>query len=117
MPRNTYYNTRLRWLQRSTETDNITGDGVDTFVPAGYLWASVDETNGRRQEDTGATHTGVDVEIRIRNYPAVEATDLLEDEFQGYVYHIDSIRNGEDELIVDAHRDDTLINFNIEDDS
>lgn len=110
-----YGNTKLRWLQRATTTDD-TGDGVDVYLPNGFLWASVDEQNGRRQEDAGATQTGVDVEIRVRNYPAVQATDLLQDRYMGYVYHIDSIRNGNDEIIIDAYRDDTLLNFTIEED-
>lgn len=117
MPAAGNYNIRLRWLKLNSENDGSTGDMIDTFTPNGYLWASVDETNGRRTEDAGAPQTGVDVEIRIRNYPAVEATDLLQDDFDGYVYHIDSLRNGDDEIIVDAYRDDTLINFNIEESS
>lgn len=117
MPAAGQYNVRLRWLKLNAEPDNLTGDEVPVHTFEQYLWASVDETNGRRQEEAGAPQSGVDVEIRLRNYPEVQATDLLEDDFLGYVYHIDALRNGDDELIVDAYRMDTLIDFNIEDDS
>lgn len=113
MPAAGDYGSRLRWLQLSTAADD-TGDSPQTYVPVGFLWASVDETNGRRQDEAGATQTGVDAEIRVRNYPAVLATDLLEDTYLGYVWHLDSIRNGNDELIIDAYRNDTLLNFTIE---
>jgi head-tail adaptor len=118
MPAAGPYNIRLRWLTLN-RTDDETGDGVDTHLPStiGYLWAYVIETNGRRQEEGGAEQSGVDVEVHVRNYPQVSTDDLLQDEYNGYVYHLDSIRNGDDELIIDAFRDHRLINFNIEETS
>lgn len=117
MPSAGQYNTRLTWLQQTTVTDEDTGDVVNVHVPAGYLWASVSEDSGRRQEEAGAPQSGVNVEIRVHNYPDLLATDLLEDDFFGYVYHLDSIHNGNDELIIEAYRYDKLLNFNIGEDS
>lgn len=114
MPAAGLYNTRLRWLVCTRTRDEDTGDLVGTHSPNGYLWCSVVETNGRRQTDAGATQTGADAEIRVRNYPTVSPLDLLEDEVLGYVWHLDSISNGDDELIVTAYRNDVLVDYEIE---
>lgn len=102
------YDTRLRWLQCVKTINTTNGDREGVFVPNGYLWCAVEETNSRRQSEYNATQTGADVEIRVRNYPDLEATDRLQDVESGYVYKLDGIRNGDDELIVDGYRLDVL---------
>lgn len=113
-----YVQTRLIWLVPTITTDATTGEEIQVHArneDQPYLWASVEELAGRRQTDTGATQTGVDVEIRVRNYPAVNVKDLLKDEYQEYVYRLDSIRNGDDEIVIDAFRYDSLEDYVIDD--
>lgn len=108
------YNARLRLLAGTRTKDPTTGQDVLTHAPYGYLWCSVEETNGRRQSEFGATQTGADATIRVRNFPAVTVDDLLEDG-SGVVWHIDAIHNGDNELLLDCYRHDTLQDFTIED--
>lgn len=102
------YHTKLRRHTFTPNTSATTGQEVPAWVASGsYYWASVDETNGRRSQNYGATETGADVEIRIRNFPTLAINDVLEDG-DGLKFHVDQIRNGTNELICDCHRFDTL---------
>lgn len=105
MPAAGQYTSRLLWL-KCTKTQNSTnGDLEETWSANGYLWCSVEETNARQaQPEYDSPQTGVDVEIRVRNYPALAVIDRLEDTYYGYLYKLVGIRNGDDELIVDAYR-------------
>lgn len=106
------YGSRLILL-RATKTTQTTGQPERVYNAVRYLWAGVEETNARREDVGHGTQTGVDVEIRIRNYPDVTTDDLLKDKYFGYVFRIVGIRNGDDELIVDAYRWDTLVDYTI----
>jgi len=109
------YSSRLRWLLCSRTTDSTTGDEIEVHSPNGYLWCSVDESNGRSGTDEGAVQTGADAQIRIRNFPAVTTLDILLDEAAGYYWKIVSIHNGSNEMRCDAYRNDTLIDFEVDD--
>ncbi len=108
------YNTRLRRLVGTRTEDATTGQEVLTHAGTGYLWCSVEETNGRRQSEYGATQTGADATIRVRNYPTVTVDDLLEDT-DGNIWRIDAIHAGDNELVLEAFRHDTLVDYSIED--
>jgi len=103
------YTSRLLWLKCTKTKNEDNGDLEDTWSANGYLWCAVEETNARQgQNEYDAPQTGVDVEIRVRNYPALATIDRLEDTYYGYMYQITGIRNGDDELIVDAFRRDSF---------
>lgn len=109
MPMPHTYFTRLRWLIGAYTLDTDNGQQVLTHSDNGYLWANVEELGGRREEELGAVQTGVDATVRIRNYPTVRTIDLLEDEALGYVWRIQTIHNGDDEIICDCFRWDELV--------
>jgi head-tail adaptor len=111
------YRHRLSHLIASRLRNDETGEDEETHTPSGYLWCNVNETNGRRGIELGATQTGADATIRIRNYPSVKATDLLRDEARSHTWRIDSIHRGEDELIATCYRLDSLLPFEIEESS
>jgi hypothetical protein len=111
------YASRLLWLQGTRNKDTNTGQDVLSHAENGYLWCSVTETNGRTGQDYGAVQTGADVEIRVRNYPAITTEDLLKDEGYELVYHIDSVIEGDNELIAQCYRNDFLEDFTVEEDS
>lgn len=103
------YTSRLLWLKCTKTKNEDNGDLEDAWAANGYLWCSVEETNARRgQNEYDAAQSGVDVEIRVRNYPALSTTDRLEDSYYGYTYVLEGIRNGDDELIVDGFRRDSF---------
>lgn len=111
------YGSRLRWLVCVRETDPDTGSVEESFVPSGWLWCSVEETSGRRQSEYNAPETGANADIRVRNFPALSALDILEDEDAGYYWKVDSIHNGDNELVCDCYRRDELVDFVIVEDS
>lgn len=105
------YSTRLLWLKGTGTKDNDNGDTPVTVAPNGYLWGSIDITNGRRQEEHGIKDvTGGDGEIRLRNYPSITVDDLLRDGY-GVTYHIEDIIEGDNELILTVYYHDTLQDF------
>lgn len=115
MPAAGEYQSRVVWLQPTTTNDPTNGEPVEVHSPVGFLWVAVEEQSGRRQDDVGAPQTGVQVLIRIRNYSDVKVADLLRDEYMGYVYRLETIVNGSDELIVDGYRNDLLVDYEEED--
>lgn len=93
----------------SLTRDTVSGEDVLTFTDSGYhLWCDTEETNSRLQTDYGAPQTGADATIRIRNYPDVSAQDRLIDDFFGFVWIIESISYGDNEIIATASRFDDL---------
>jgi head-tail adaptor len=110
------YRFYLRWLALERSVDAV-GGTVRIHQPNGHLWASIDELTGRRQPIAGATQTGVDAEIRVRQFPDVRADDLLQDQGRELVYRVDSVRIGENELILDVFRLDSLADYTIEEGS
>lgn len=102
------YDSRLERLTFTPAAASSTGQRVPNWVPSDtFLWCSVDETNGRRSQNYGATETGSDVEIKVRNFPTLKVNDVLED-IEGTKFVIDQLRNGDNELICDCHRYDEL---------
>lgn len=102
------YCDRVEWLQRSIEKDTTNGQDKELFTSVGYLWASVELNSGRRQRDYGADQTGADATVRIRNYPAVSALDRLVLGEWNEVWVLENIRRGDNEIIAEANKFDTL---------
>jgi hypothetical protein len=50
----------------------------------------------------------------VRNYPAVGVEDLLQDEYMGYVYQLETIVNGDDEIVISGYRNDSLEDYTIQ---
>jgi hypothetical protein len=108
------YTRKLRWLKNVTPTSTTTGDRTPaTYTAAGYLWCNVVEETGQHDTEHGAVEAGAAGTIRVRNYPALSALDLLKDEQRNIVWHIDSIHRGDDEIILDAYRLDDMIDYTI----
>jgi head-tail adaptor len=100
------YPDRVRILRRNATVDEI-GGVHECFFYDGWLWARVEEENGRRENEYGGTQTGADGTIYIRNYPDISPLDRIEDNY-GLVWRIDSIHQGDDELLATVSRDDSL---------
>lgn len=99
------YNYKLQRLTYTPATNGSTNQDVPGWTASGvWYWCSVDELSGRRGTNYGATLTGADVDIRVRNWPDLAAQDILSD---GTLYYqIDSLVYGDDEWVCDAHRFD-----------
>lgn len=113
------YASYLRWLVPTITTNADTGQEKevhDVHPEQPYLWASVEEQAGRRQTDVGAIQTGADAEIRIPGFPPITVKDLLQDEYTGYVWQIDSMYNDASELVIRAYRNDSLEDYEIVED-
>ncbi|MBP3954918.1 head-tail adaptor protein [Gemmata sp. G18] len=106
MQKSGIYNCRLQWLKGYRTVDEQ-GQQVLTAQENGYLWASVEETNGRNTADYGAKQPGADVTILVKDAPPVSTDDLLRDE-SGTVYRIESIYGANNELSLQAYRNDKL---------
>jgi len=100
------YPDRLRRLVRSTDKNAQNGQDEETFTPGAYYWCRVETPNGRRQKDYGATQTGADVTIFVRNFPTLTALDRLTD--GATVYVVESVRPGVNELIAEGNYFDEL---------
>lgn len=103
-----FYSSRLR---RCTFTDTLnseTGEKVRTHTPANYLWCGIEETGGAATGDYGGKQSGAVVTIRVRGYPALSVKDILRYEYYETDYHIESIYEGDRELVCDCYRYDTL---------
>lgn len=97
------YNMRLLWRSYTETLDDNSGELVITHTDNGYLWCSVVENNGRELTEAGAKITGADCEIRCRNYPPIDVKDLLVDEYYEQTYRINSIYQGDNEMILDCY--------------
>jgi hypothetical protein len=111
------YPYRLRWLVPDKTKNSTTGQMGITHIPNGYLWCNILETNGRVTEEGGAVQKGADCEITIRGYPTVTGEDLLKDVGTGVVYRIDSVRVGSWEMIADAHTNENLVDYDLDEGS
>lgn len=111
MPKAGEYNKRLRWLTPTITKDADVGQDVYTHENNGYLWCNVDEYNGRRTNEFNAVQTGADAIIRVRRYPDVTVHDLLLDEANDYFWHIEQKHIGDNEVILDCHRNDELESY------
>lgn len=100
------FTDRLQRLVRSTTKNTDNGQDEETFTPGDWYWCRIEVTGGRRQEDYGAMQTGADATIFIRNTPALTALDRMQDDTTVYV--LDNIRQGDNELIVEARYYDEL---------
>lgn len=103
------YGDRLRWFKQSKTKDSI-GQDVESFNDNGLLWGSISINNGRRQVAYGATETGWDAEIRVRNLPALRTQDRLFAVEWNETYIIDTIARGpnNNELICQCVKYDEL---------
>jgi head-tail adaptor len=101
------YPDRLRWFVQSTTKDSV-GQDVETFTDNGLLWGSISPNSGRRQPDYGATQTGWDAELRVRNMPALKTEDRLYAIEWDETYIIDTIVRGNNELVLQCVKFDTL---------
>ncbi|VTR94083.1 : Phage_H_T_join [Gemmata massiliana] len=106
MQKSGQYNCLLSWLKGSRSKDE---EGQDVLFNAmyGQLWCSVEETNGRTGQELGGKQSGAEITILVKDCPALSTDDLLRDE-SGTVYHIESIYQGDRELVLQAYRNDTL---------
>lgn len=102
------YTQKLQWQKRILTKNTTNGQDEETFFDNGKLWCSVEYITGLEQTAYGGEQTGAQVEIRVHNYPALHARDRLYSGQWGERYIIDSIRRGDNELIVDAHLWDNL---------
>jgi hypothetical protein len=116
MQRAADYTTKLVWYKITRVVNPDDGQPVNTYANVGTLRCSVDETSGRHQQEDGSPQTGAQADIRIRQYPDFGALDLLYDPAFAYVWRTDSVRVGDNELILDSFRldNDTLEQHGIE---
>lgn len=110
------YTSRLKWLKVVRPTDSTYGNKLDTYETNGYLRCAVDESSGQRQTEDGSIQTGARGTIRIRQYPSFTALDLLYDEAFGYVWQVESLYVGNNELVCDAFRldNDSIDNYTVD---
>jgi head-tail adaptor len=79
---------------------------LETWTAVGHLWCAVEVLSGRRQQDYGADRPGTAATIRVRNWPALSALDRLSLGEWGETWVIESVRRGDNELVVEAHQFD-----------
>ena len=103
-----FYSDHVQWLQHSLTKETSYGQEKETWTSIGWLWCKLEETSGRSSKDYGAEQSGAELEIRIRNYPAISTLDRFFSPKWNQTYIIDTIRRGDNELIVDAHVYDDL---------
>jgi hypothetical protein len=107
------YSYRLKWYVGSRTTDTDSGEKKLQLSANGYLWCNVEETNGRRGDEAGE-RTGADATIRLRNYPAITVDDMLLDETFDQWWRIDTLYQGDNEMVLQAFRhDSTLEDFTV----
>ena len=102
------YADRLKWKKRTITKNAANGQDEESFADNGFLWAAIELTAGRKQTDYGATQTGADATIRIRNLPAVSALDRLEAVEWEELWVIDHVRRGDNELVCECVKFDAL---------
>ena len=103
-----YYSDRMRRLVRSTTKDDNNGQDVESWTEGDYLWCHIEQTTGQRPTDYGATETGQDAEISIRNYVTILPQDRLYSVEWDETYIVDTIRRGDNEIVCECHRYDLL---------
>lgn len=108
MPAAGQYSDRLQRLVRSTTKDNTTGQDQEIFTPGAYYWCSVEPVAGRRQTQYGGEQTGVDVTVRVRNWPELSALDRLYNAEWDETYIIETITRGDNETIAEGYLFDAL---------
>lgn len=109
------YTSRLRRLEGVRTKDTATGEDVLSHEEGAYYWCAIEEAPGRRETVTGRTVTGSFATIRIRNYPDIAVDDLLKDEAYDQFWHIETIYQGDNEMICDAYQDEIVLDFTLED--
>ena len=103
------YPDHMRLQVRSLEKNTVNGQDREVFTNSQYLWCRIEINNGRRQRDYGATQTGADATIYVRNFlTGIQATDRLISIKWGDTWMIDNIRRGDNEMIADVFKFDTL---------
>jgi len=100
------YPNRLRRFARTVVKNAATGQDVEAFTGASYLWCRIETNNSKKQKDFGGEQTGTDQTIYVRNFPTLKATDRLK--LLDLTYIITSIQVGENELILDCTKFDDL---------
>ena len=103
------YSDRLRVLQRTTTRDDLTGEIIESFEGENYLWCRVEINTSRRQNEIGSPRTAQEATIYVRNYPSITSLDRLKDESWNNIWVIDSIKRGDNELILDCYAFDDNI--------
>ena len=96
-------------LTRS-KTINSIGERVEGFTISDSLWCRVTEDSSRLATEFGGSQSGIDGTIYIRNYPSITTLDMLRDNLNR-VWKIESLKRGDNELILDVYTDDALQDF------
>ncbi|MBX9677422.1 MAG: head-tail adaptor protein [Gemmataceae bacterium] len=102
------YADRVTWRKRTITKKPDNGQDVEQFADNGQLWASIELTGGRKQTDFGATQTGADAVVRVRNMPTLSALDRLYSAEWGELWVIDHVRRGDNELVCECVKFDAL---------
>lgn len=99
------YDRELVWLKRSIVKNNL-GEDVETFTSQGSLWGSVKELAATRQLAYGVQNSSATLEIRLHQWPAVDAKDrLLDSKFNMYLIIDGLVPNSDNETVVYAHKE------------
>lgn len=64
-------------VETDTETNQTVKNVVGAYYTHGYLWCSIEEDVGMRQDEWGAIHTGSSATVTIRNQPDITVDDRL----------------------------------------
>jgi hypothetical protein len=112
------YSSYLTWFQKTTTTNEDNGEDIVTHVNNGPLFGVVEITGGKREGDHGAIQTGVYAIIRIRNYPAVMAEDILRDDGEGgIIYRVETVYADDDQIVCECYTNDVLVDYVLEEGS
>ncbi len=95
------YTTRLQRLVYSPIPNTSYGGENINHVPGSFYWCNLERQSGRNSQQYGATLTGAEVVVRVRNYPALTAQDRLTD--GETVIILDTVRRGDNELIAEGY--------------
>lgn len=104
------YSDRVRVLDYDPTTNEDNGQAVPNWTASSvYYWCSIEETNGRKQENYGgAVRTGADATIAVNGYPTIDPRAHLLDQF-GTRWVIETVHQGDNEMVVEAYRFDSEV--------
>ena len=73
------FNHPFVWLKRTVTVDPGTGENKETFTTNGTLWGSCFELTAMKRLAFGALNSQASLELRFRQWPALNANDRLAD--------------------------------------